>query len=825
MQDFKILRPISQVNCRERFSPELFPEIATACSHMLSAVSAHPPQFTALLGKLLSMWQQLPEAWRAAAADAAPSLVALYGHQHAAGSTAPLLFRAMATDAIGSMVHLHSACRQIGWELLQQLRADRIAGGRPSAADSATAAGQEVVLVRESLAAAVGMCIRHASDGAIGSCSAAAIAAAGLLEGLAANRRAGEYSETAVQEAIMQLRTLFLTPSLQRTGSKETGRAYSLTGTTAAFNSTEEVLLAVELFNDGCWGFAHYQLHSLGLVDLVFDSLVPKIRALMQGALSLDPFFCLAAQAAPKERVMDWAQRQQHSPLNQSAGPLVRAVADHMAAAPSAVRMRAMGALLSHVHCLHANFSDYSVATAQPWSERLQAATSAQVPLPQVLHQTLEKIFVGVFTIARAAYQSGLSTQNSSTFQTAAAPHLAMAAAAHPHEVIAATSHSNHYSSLKHGNSSGTAASAAASCAALPLWVMDLAAHLQFCRVALPDYPSLLADAVSQASVNPQACEQLLELLPRYDWLVAPVPSQASALLVTRNDATYRWQVDSVLLSKVLFVFPVLPMCAAGAYEPAAAVRKALPAVYLFLQHSNASAALASHVAFAALLAAAAKRGCHELVEQSVPFYLQRALQDMGVAQPPQLAQAHMRAAGAMAPDDRRMVPQGLSMGLQGVFRHTRSDSAIQLLCFRALLDKCRDTVNEYLNLFPRPPSLAAVPTAVPAASYGIAMSPSSGQTQGSDPEALLRQAEQLFCTACWSLSLVSYELLPTAAKMVRDAVLDNEHPPLTAAFIKVLYSSVLQLDDYIRKPQLVKWFYQLWSGLSGHSLSEIHPA
>ena len=157
--------------------------------------------------------------------------------------------------------------------------------------------------------------------------------------------------------------------------------------------------------------------------------------------------------------------------------------------------------------------------------------------------------------------------------------------------------------------------------------LMGVLADVSFCRVPqlslAADLTACLLPLLTMPSLN--GANLLLQQLPCYAELVSPaLPSAAQH----PPCPLARWQLDSVLVSKLLVLLPAVATClpAAGECLPAAASRL-LPYAYLLLRHPQDSACLAAHELIGSCLSALCAGGHSDLASQALPFYVQRSLQ------------------------------------------------------------------------------------------------------------------------------------------------------------------------------------------------------
>ena len=168
--------------------------------------------------------------------------------------------------------------------------------------------------------------------------------------------------------------------------------------------------------------------------------------------------------------------------------------------------------------------------------------------------------------------------------------------------------------------------------------LMGVLADVSFCRVPqlnlAADLTARLLPLLTMPSLN--GANLLLQQLPCYADLVCPAlppavqhpPGPPPTAAQHPPCPLARWQVDSVLVSKLLVLLPAVAAClpAAGEGLPAAASRL-LPYAYLLLRHPQESACLAAHELIGSCLSALCAGGHSDLASQALPFYVQRSLQ------------------------------------------------------------------------------------------------------------------------------------------------------------------------------------------------------
>jgi hypothetical protein len=508
----------------------------------------------------------------------------------------------------------------------------------------------------------------------------------------------------------------------------------------------------------GCCALSHIKLAASGILQQhphqqgpqqQLDMLTCLTTTIFSSSASLAGLFYCAAAQQPPAAAQQWLQEHSLSAVAQEVGALTRSAAALAARLPLPLLAPAAQHLCQQVQQLSAAYSMYSMLLLPPgFAGQLDSSA---------IRSSLDKAFVCAVTMASSmqqALQQSLQQQQQMPLQPSA--------------------------------SSGSALMAQQQAEAVHTQVALLAAmaHLQFARVQYQPYTELLRALVSSITSSSAGCDlALAQLVPCYELIAAPVPSAAA------GPGPARWEVDAVLLARLTFLLPLLPLFVRQGSSPAAAAHKVLPHVYLLLQHPEAHVSTAAHSSFAALVAGLGEAGQGELVEQAAPFYLARSL--------------------ACFPG--RCSAEGLAIGLQYLMKHLPAGSAMQLLVMELLAERCCALLREEWH--------AGVPAT--AAGAGGASGAGSMGALGPAGAAGLKDASagvQLFVHLCQMLLAVDYELLPSGRQMV-EGVLQGAGQ--AAALLPQLYLVLLTSDDYVRKPQLVRWFHQSFSSWQGSGAAE----
>jgi hypothetical protein len=343
---------------------------------------------------------------------------------------------------------------------------------------------------------------------------------------------------------------------------------------------------------------------------------------------------------------------------------------------------------------------------------------------------------------------------------------------------------------------------------------LAILAALQFCQVQLPNYVELLRSLVTAvASSSATADAFLAAALPCYDSLLQPMLGQAGTWLQQQqqkvevaagvdqtaqsrtrsspemsssssssSNAARAWMASPVLVARLSFILPLIPLAVKAAANQAAAAAASLPLLLLLVPHPVVAVSQAAHSAVAGLFSLAAPAAdastsvaavvgqqpeiqqqqqqqqqqlLQQTVKQAVPLYLQRSLDAL--------------------PGFDSM--EGLAVGFNSMMRQLPPGSVMALLAVKLVADK-----------------------AVQLAQEG-----SSSTSTQQQQQQLLDVSNKLFEFVQLALQVVEYALLPSVLQLVSAAVLAAP-AAVQQAWLTGLYGSCLAVDDYTRKPRLVAW-------------------
>eukprot|EP00887_Chlorella_sp_A99_P000719 scaffold5.g719.t1 len=316
-------------------------------------------------------------------------------------------------------------------------------------------------------------------------------------------------------------------------------------------------------------------------------------RALLHGALSLQPFCGAAAAGQPPAAASKALRLQLDSALGQHVAGLARGLADGYPAASPAEQAWLLGQLVSTAQQTGDLYAAYSLNTPAEWMQAVDAA---------VLRQLLDRTFLCALALLDAAWRA--TARNA-----ALRPGCGLDGGEPPHMAAATTA----------------------------AGIAGVLADLQFCRLRSETYSALLRGVLSALPGAPAGVAALAAHLPCYADLAAAVPARGGAP---------RWAIDGVAAAKVQFLFTLLGPCAGHLPEEAVAGRVA-PLMFLYLLHPHRPASAAAHQLFCALVTAAppAQR------ERLAPYYVMRCLEGFPGATPvAQLAAGLAAAVQALLP-------------------------------------------------------------------------------------------------------------------------------------------------------------------------------
>lgn len=496
--------------------------------------------------------------------------------------------------------------------------------------------------------------------------------------------------------------------------------------------------------------------------------------------LVLDGLWHAAATGAAPSEAQQWLAAHAQSPAYSEAQPLVNAVGHCIQLLPpEGVAVLMAQQLRRHTAAVHERYAVYVMGTPAQWVAAVDTRAVTAV---------LDRLFACTFAILATAHE-----------------HLQVLAAAHqglPDEAWASSQlPSQQKQQLQPGQAAAPRQSPPAQLHAGPhafasthVAMLGCLADLHFCRLQTPGYSQLLGQLVSAVASDPSACWLALDLLPCYEAITKSAPANSSAtsapvprpgfvapLAPTQRPA--RWQVDGLLLSQLLFLLPVLALCAARCADVAAAGTRLLPHLLLLLPHHAAAAASQAHAAYASLVGALHRSGAVQLVEQSLPFYVERSLEAGG----DRLTPGHL---------------DGFATGLKAALQALLPGSPVVLHCLRAVSATCIAWLHQH-----HADTAAPVPAAAP---QGIVTGGALGDF--ADPlEGMLRQTPvRLFHLLADVLVAGDFQLGAHVEQLVAGVVADASRlpSPLAPALLTVLYRALLASEDYSRKGRLMEWFH-----------------
>ncbi|KAF8062080.1 hypothetical protein HT031_004340 [Scenedesmus sp. PABB004] len=285
---------------------------------------------------------------------------------------------------------------------------------------------------------------------------------------------------------------------------------------------------------------------------------------------------------------------------------------------------------------------------------------------------------------------------------------------------------------------------------------------LQFCSVHLPACAELLRGLVGAVAGDAEAADAFLgAALPEYCALTRELhaPGEAGGPAGERA-----WMASPVLVARLAFLLPLVPVACGAARDPAGAAARVLPLVLLLLPHGVPHVAQAAHAAFAGLWAAAAapavaaapaQAALRGVLRQAVPLYLQRSLQ-------------YLPSVGSL---------EGFAIGSVCLLRELPPRDPMALLVVRRTAARAVELAWE--DAAQQGPAAAAA--AAPAAA-----------------------AASLVEQVALALQALDFGQLPAALDAVAAAVLAAPSPA-RPAWLAALYRGSLS-DDYARRPLLVAW-------------------
>lgn len=232
------------------------------------------------------------------------------------------------------------------------------------------------------------------------------------------------------------------------------------------------------------------------MTEMVFRC---QALSLLQSALSLRPFCAEAAGGNSPEAASDLLRRQLQTGLGQHAAAVARGLADqYPTTADPAMHSWLMQQLVAAAQQAYMQYAAYSVQTPAGWMQAVDG---------QALRQLLERVFLSAMLLLDATWRVAGSHQ---------------LGPAHPAQALAAAT------------------------------MVGILANLQFCRVPMEQYGTLLREALAVLPGDPEAAATVAGGLPQYAEVAGPCSAR---------DGAPRWVADAVTAAKIQFVFTVLVTC------------------------------------------------------------------------------------------------------------------------------------------------------------------------------------------------------------------------------------------------------------------------
>ncbi|DBA78919.1 TPA: hypothetical protein ACH3X1_008798 [Trebouxia sp. C0004] len=482
------------------------------------------------------------------------------------------------------------------------------------------------------------------------------------------------------------------------------------------------------------------------------SAVICLMSCLWTSCLTLTGLFQAPALGLSTEQGNVWLRNQCSSRLLQEAATMARIAAELYRLVDSQAQQVCRDLLQKGARELYEGYRAYALKTPLPWMQDIDAAAVRQV---------LDKAFMsGVLLMtafwsvtAATDHKRGPADKTSSTKATAslaAGPTITAvgqattepggAVSARPHANAAAAGGSmieEHASRAKQqGNSSLVAAE-----------LLDSMSYLQFCRMKLTAYNTLLKNVLTSVSTSAEATQLLMDKLPAYSDLVA-TPNAASAHADASQSGRQQaaWSSDTILATRVMLLMNALGACLPALPQGDAALQAA-PMMFLYLQHPQKPVSAAAHSLFCAVLKRSDKK------EELIPFYMKRALE----AYP---SCTHI---------------SGLSAGVDAAMRELPSGSPVVLLTLHSLADHA---------------------SALLSASGGMKKNPEAGLD-------LIRLLAQM-------LLVIEFQFLPDAMSNVGAVVLECPSTDVQLSACNCVHEVLMTSDDYTRKVRCAQWYQHL---------------
>jgi hypothetical protein len=341
--------------------------------------------------------------------------------------------------------------------------------------------------------------------------------------------------------------------------------------------------------------------------------------------------------------------------------------------------------------------------------------------------------------------------------------------------------------------------------------------NLQFCRMQLSQYNTLLEETIKvliASAAAPEEEEDVVSLylvkkgLPCYSNLIRPYNynNSSSTTSIDQNTSpsptsSSPWLVGGVGAMRIQFMMIILSTLVSVLPQQVLLERLA-PLSLLFVRHPHPSTSAAANNLLCAIISAIQPMKGDEIA-QLLPFYLHQALQ-------PQQSSGGdaVGEVGVIGVEGKPVQPHVVAQVLSMFVRHippTRLE--VVLLCFERLVSFGAD----------------------------LAVSKEKEETEGEEGEEEVNRGVALFAIAAALLAVVDVGLLEECAGIIERGVVrisTDDSSTRSNRFVErvlmLIYESIARSDDCVRKTGLVRWYQKLaaqvrreWSG--GRDETELH--
>jgi len=322
--------------------------------------------------------------------------------------------------------------------------------------------------------------------------------------------------------------------------------------------------------------------------------------------------------------------------------------------------------------------------------------------------------------------------------------------------------------------------------------ILLVLSNLQFCRMQLSQYNTLLEETIKVLIASAAASEEgedVMSLylvnngLPCYSKLIQPYnyinsSSSTSIHQNTSPPSTSAWLVGGVGAMRIQFMMIILSTLVSALPQQVLLERLA-PLALLFVRHPHPSTSAAANNLLCAIISVIRPMKGDE-VAQLLPFYLHQALK------PQQSSSGDAGGGGGGGVEGKPVQPHVVAQVLSMFVRHippTRPE--VVLLCFERLI------------------------------SFGanLAVTKEKGETE----EEEVNRGVALFAIAAALLAVVDVGVLEECAGIIERGVVristddsSTNRDRFVEKVLIVIYESIARSDDCVRKTGLVRWYQKL---------------